>query len=404
MYCPTIIAVGFSRLLSLARLLESINNAYYPYNVNFVISLDGGGSEEVVEYARKFQFKHGVCKVIEHPQNLGLRNHILWCGDQSKKYGSVIILEDDLIVDPYFYFYASEALLFFQDSPDIAGISLYAQKYNEYANMPFEPEFNGMENYFMQVTCSWGQAWSHEQWEKFRIWYSKNGHSKFISHRDDIPESIKKWPETSWKKYFSAYLVDEKKYFSYPYHSYTTNCSDSGGVHNKLLNNIVQVPMSCEHKLHTCLHACKKFNFVKIENCSQQYDAFMEPINPYVLKYIGIDSEQVNFDFFNLKSITFLKKKKYCITSKKASHVELYIPLRFKPVELNIKYSTTEKISTPIRLIYSTNLSKDNAKIDKVYHKKNYCLLLDYYCYNSFGIRILLVFIAYKFFLKLRII
>ena len=107
----------------------------------------------------RFRFKFGTCEVITREKNLGIREHLLWCGDQTEKYGSVILLEDDLIVDPQFYFYALAAMEMYGQSSKIAGIALYAPAFNEYARLPFMPMLSGYSCYFMKVVCSWGQLW-----------------------------------------------------------------------------------------------------------------------------------------------------------------------------------------------------------------------------------------------------
>ena len=130
---PVIIAVGFSRPNSLLRLLTSINNASFDDNdIELIITLDGGAKKEVAEIALQFNFKHGNKTLVQRDKNIGLREHILWCGDQTKKYQSVIILEDDLFVDCHFYRYAQHAINAYKDSDKLAGIALYSPRRNEY--------------------------------------------------------------------------------------------------------------------------------------------------------------------------------------------------------------------------------------------------------------------------------
>lgn len=229
---PTIIVVGFSRPQALQRLLNSLNDAHYPSSVLLLISLDGGASNAVHETVDAFEFKHGECRVLKHEQNMGLREHILWCGDQTSSCGAVIVLEDDLIVDPFFFFFACNALQAYADTPSVAGIALYSPGYNEYAGLPFEPLYNGQSSFLMAVPCSWGQLWSRGQWQAFRTWYGEGEQSK-VDTCIGLPLCVKQWPESSWKKYFAAYLVQNSLFFIYPYISYTSNCSDTGGVHIK---------------------------------------------------------------------------------------------------------------------------------------------------------------------------
>ena len=61
---------------------------------------------------------------------------MLQCGDISYEYGSVIVLEDDLFVSPFFYKYAVEAQEFYRDDNRIGGISLYNQPRQEAEDGP----------------------------------------------------------------------------------------------------------------------------------------------------------------------------------------------------------------------------------------------------------------------------
>ena len=97
---PAIIVPAYRRLDALSRLLNSINRAHFPDDgVRLIISLDGGATDAVVDRARNFNFNGGSAEVIERAEQLGLREHILWCGNQAREHGSVIILEDDLVVE-----------------------------------------------------------------------------------------------------------------------------------------------------------------------------------------------------------------------------------------------------------------------------------------------------------------
>ena len=144
---PTIIIATYNRPNSLSRILKSIVKARYcnVKDIRLVISIDGGGDnfEEVCEIADKFDWKVGEKLVIKHEHNLGLRNHIIYCGDLSKEYGDIILLEDDLFVSPNFYLFATSSLNYYRGSKRIAGISLYAYEFNENAGLAFKPMKSG---------------------------------------------------------------------------------------------------------------------------------------------------------------------------------------------------------------------------------------------------------------------
>lgn len=172
---PVIVVVAYNRPQSLKRILKFIGNAKYPdKNVPLIISIDKGDNEEVLNIANDFVWEYGEKIVDYQKENLKLRKHILKCGNWSKKFGSVIILEDDLIVSPYFYAYAQKALSFSTDKHYIGGISLYNHRWNVNVSEPFEISDDPFDNWYFQFASSWGEAWTKEQWISFLEWYEKN--------------------------------------------------------------------------------------------------------------------------------------------------------------------------------------------------------------------------------------
>lgn len=353
---PVIIIPAFSRAMSLKRLLNSLNNATYgKNNVKIIISLDGGYSSGVLSVADDFKnnFKKGTVEIVKRENNIGLRNHIIWCGEQTKKYNSIIVLEDDLIVSKSFYHYAIAQLKFHNDDDVIAGISLYSQKFNEYANLPFEANYYGYDNYFMQMACSWGQAWTNKQWELFKKWYD-NVDDEYLLLLDKLPEQVKKWSDKSWKKYYSAYLIDMNKFFSYPHVSQTSNCADDGGTHIQSETSVYQVSID----LFTDFFCVYKFQ--KYSNSIIRYDSFMEVVLPDGYFYMGIDSSDITIDFYGLKSISLIKNKTYVITSKNIRHHEFIVPLKYKPIENNLLISEVATNKTGIVLAKSCDVENDD--------------------------------------------
>ena len=143
---PAIVVAAYSRPKSLERLLGMLNHGSYPReaSIPLVVSIDGGGADVVKAIANSFEWMHGVKKVIFHDRNLGLREHILRCGDLTEQYGAIIMLEDDLGVSPFFYEYTLQALRQFSEEEDIAGISLYKHLINVNCSSVFEPMDNGL--------------------------------------------------------------------------------------------------------------------------------------------------------------------------------------------------------------------------------------------------------------------
>lgn len=345
---PAIVVVAYNRANALSRLLDSIKAAKYDSEVELVISLEGGATEEVQIVAQKFECQSINKRIINNEVRLGLRNHIIKCGDLVDEYGSVIVLEDDLLVDKYFYHYASRALHYYDDSDKVAGVALYSYEHNDYAGMPFRPMINGCSTYMMQVVCSWGQCWTKKQWHEFKKWYSGKI-AKDVDVVEDLPLSIKLWPESSWKKYYSAYIVLMGKYFIYPYQSYSTNCSDPGGTHIKNGTFIHQVSMGSQNR------NVPDFRFVDDGDNEVLYDSFMSPVGEFVYRTLGFKRNEVLVDLFGIKSETLVKTYSYVLSPFKVDQCIAGYPLHFKPIENNFAYPVKDLSDAKLYLMESKN-------------------------------------------------
>lgn len=241
---PAIVAVGYNRPDSMQRLLDSVGRAAYPNNaqVTLVVSIDEcNRSAEVAAVAEAFHWPHGEKIIRRFPARQGLRRHVLQCGDLSETYGAVIVLEDDLMVAPGYYEYVVQALAFYADAPEIAGIALYSHAWNGYANVEFRPAQNGFDAYLGQYSISWGQCWTSAQWRAFRASYDAHQAAP-LPYIDAVPWAVTHWPDTSWGKYFVYYIVESGRYYVVPYASLSTNFSDAG-QHAAARDTAHQVPL-----------------------------------------------------------------------------------------------------------------------------------------------------------------
>lgn len=367
-YKPAIIIPAFKRDKSLSRLLHSINEAIFPKeDIQLIISIDGNPAPEVVSVAKNFSFTGGNVEIVEHQENIGLYKHILECADYSEKFGSVIILEDDLVVGPGFYEYARRALSFYDEDDSINGIALYSQRFNETALLPFEPLESEWPVYFMQLGCSWGQAWTQKQWHDFKKWHSKEGANASLN-KPEIPKNIQDWAHTSWKKHYNHYLIEQDKYMVYPYKSFTTNCTDSIGSHMKYLLNTFQVPLNMSENLGNA------YQFPEFNESSIRYDCFMETKSKTVEKWSGISLDNTVIDLYGSKPIELLHKKKFAVTSKTVKSSIRSFPLSFRPLELNLKFET--QMDSFLRLCKTDDLNAENS-----FKKSTYYHLAEYFLY-----------------------
>lgn len=263
---PTIVVIGYNRPESLKRLLGSLRKSHYPPgNVRLVISLDRSNTDEPRKVAEAFDWPFGEKRVWAREERNGLRKHVLSCGDLTEEYGDVIVLEDDLFVSPYFYEFATRALAYYADDDNIAGISLYSPQFCQTAALPFMPIDNGNSDvYFLQLAASWGQAWSAKGWKGFRQWIEQHGTD--INGMHDVPQDIRAWPESSWLKLHTAYVVATNKYFVHPYRSLSTNFGDPG-EHFYVASSRFQVPVQAQSMEH---------RFAPLSQSLAIYDAYCE--------------------------------------------------------------------------------------------------------------------------------
>lgn len=208
-----IVIVAYCREKSLARLLESVSRAYIDDNTTLIISIDKSNNPLVTEYANTFEWKYGEKRVIAHSENLGLKKHILSCGNYLDEFDAIIVLEDDLVVSEGFFNYSKLAVKQYQDNNNIAGISLYSFHINPHSTYPFFPDKSEYDNYFIQYAPSWGQVWMKNQWAEFKKWLESNDEDIFdLPH---LPINISRWGKKSWLKYHIKFAVEKNKYFIY---------------------------------------------------------------------------------------------------------------------------------------------------------------------------------------------
>lgn len=321
---PAIVLVTYNRIESFKRLLSSVINANYNYNdITLVVSIDHSEkSNEIENIAKEAIWKYGNITIIKHEQNLGLRKHVISCGDLSYKYGSVIILEDDLVVAKDYYNYVVNALNHYGNNDKITGISLYSHTWNGYAKYQFIPQKNDYDVFFGQFSVSWGQCWTCEHWDKFKKWYEKN---QILPTGIEMPSQIKKWGKQSWGKYFVHYILQNDLYYVMPYYSFSTNFHEAG-VHSKKNNDAFQVPLT-EFNNHD-------YKFPSFEE-GIKYDIFFERMIDKDFMINDISINDICVDLYGQRAN--ITKKKYILTTRKYLCDDIaHFGLHFRPQEKNV--------------------------------------------------------------------
>ncbi len=351
-----IVVVGFNRPNSLSRLLGSLAKANYPNkSIPLIISVDRGtNNQDVLEVANDFYWENGEKTVNYQSENLGLRKHILQCGDLSLTYGSIIVLEDDLYVSPNFYFYTLEALRFSEDKDYIGGISLYNHQTNVHTSETFLPIDDGYDNWYFQFASSWGQAWTKNQWEKFKNWYAKH---EVLPQIEGIPKNVSSWSDKSWLKFFIVYLIEFNTYFLYPKISLTTNFSDTG-THVGVNTSGYQVPLLISKK--------EKYFFARIEESKGVYNAFYE--NVTLARYLDIPENDLSVDLYGYLGES---TKRYWLTSTMENYKIIKSFQRsLRPIDLNVIY----ELEGDELFLYDTSSIANNNNKENRYNKIMYSI------------------------------
>ena len=324
---PAIVCVAYDREESLKRLLKSISRASYENNnVPLIISIDyAKDNSEVVFVAESFEWEYGEKIVVTHEQNLGLRKHILECGDYAVTYGSVIILEDDLVVAPGFYKFAKDAQEYYKEDSRIAGVSLYSHEWNGYVRRSFMPVIKNGDVYFGQFGVSWGQCWNKRQWTDFKNWYLEN---QILEYNINVPVIMNDWSQKSWGKYFNFYIVEKNKYYVVPYRAFST-CFTEAGEHFNY--------RCIDHQVRLDLGE-REYDFVDFEEGSH-YDIFFEnqDLGMVLKKYI-VDEREVCIDLYGNKGVSS-RKYKYILTTQKLKYDKIKsFGKQMRPIEMNVLY------------------------------------------------------------------
>ena len=316
-----ICVIAYDRIESLKRVLRHINKATYSQSSKLYISIDHSDNKYVEKYAQDFHWEHGEKEIILHETKLGLRQHILSCGELLHRHEALIVLEDDIVVSPDFFNYAQVTVNKFHEDESIAGISLYSFPITYHSLQPFTPLPSDSDIYLMQNAQSWGQVWMRKQWFNFKEWYNQNKDD--FNELPYLPKSICNWPESSWLKYHTRYCIEKNKFFIYPYHSRST-CFADIGEHTSQTTSIYQTPLLDS--------PCKTFRLTP----TVKYNCYFE--NILIPTWLNIPAIDICIDFYCDNGNR--EKKRYWLTPQ-------YLPykiiksfgLRMKPYELNIKYN-----------------------------------------------------------------
>lgn len=317
MYRYGIVVIGYKKEEGIKRLLHALSFADYDQqDVKLIISIDKSEDDKIGDLANTFQWNFGQKHVILYKERLGLKEHVLRCGDYLNTYDldAIAVFEDDTMPSWNFFHFMKAATEKYIEDENIAGVALhtYCRNFNTHIRKPdakfaarewFVPIMNDGDNCFIQYAQSWGQVWFKRQWNEFREWYAMQDG---LESDPLIPQIVSDWPETSWLKYHIKYCIVKNKYFVYPYLSYAT-CFTEVGEHTNMQTDDYQAPLSNIQS--------KTFKLIDFDDRALKYDAFFENQNLY--QYCNVNRADLLVDLYGEHVET---NKRYILTKKKMAY------------------------------------------------------------------------------------
>ncbi len=202
--------------------------------------------------------------VTESPVNKGLAASVIaGVTEVIKKYGKVIVVEDDCKVSQFFLNFMNNALDYYENNNKIGSIAGYTP-------MIDLPDDYDKDVFAAYRSCSWTWAtwadrWQNIDWElkdigdfykspKLIRRLNSNGSDRFMRLYRQT-----KGNGSSWSVRFGAHLVKNNLLTVYPRYSYNSNIGcDESGVHSKSednekmrvdLSKSIESPALCEVKI-----------------------------------------------------------------------------------------------------------------------------------------------------------
>ena len=164
MNCAPILLFVYNRPEHTQRCIESLKRNSLATDSTLYIYADGAKDDTQQAAVNEVRsYIHTICGfketiIIEREENWGLaRNIIDGVTTQVNQYGRVIVLEDDLVVAPYFLQFMNDALETYQDEPKVGHIQ--ACDFTQDPSLP--------ETFLIKWTGSWGWATWDRAWKHF---------------------------------------------------------------------------------------------------------------------------------------------------------------------------------------------------------------------------------------------
>lgn len=166
MNCAPVVIFAYRRPHHLQRVLEALARNELATQTPLVIYSDAPKNEkavqDVLEVRRLLKNVTGFLsvEVVERQQNFGLSQSIIdGVTSVVKKYGRVIVVEDDLLTSPFFLKFMNLGLGKYQDSAKVGSVHGYNYPLNVGSSVDF----------FLRGGDCWGWATWDRAWDKMNV-------------------------------------------------------------------------------------------------------------------------------------------------------------------------------------------------------------------------------------------
>lgn len=268
-----IAVIAFNRAKTLKATLESLTANPLADKSDLFIYIDGprankeGEAEKVLQVRTVAEtatgFKSVTIKASE--QNKGLAKSIIGAATELlDKYGTVIVIEDDLYLSPSFLTYMNTMLDAYKDDPRIMQVSGYSSKINR-------PEQYHCDFYLSGRAHSWSWATWKDRWETVdwevkdfeELAANKEKQKAFCEYGSDLYGMLKGWHDglnNSWYIRFDYAMHKQGRYCIAPIRSLVRNDGFGPGATHTLAYNRYKIDFNADTKLDWQIPEKLEFN------------------------------------------------------------------------------------------------------------------------------------------------
>lgn len=250
-YSP-IAVFAFNRPRHFARTLLSLIDNFEFNKSKIFIFLDGPkrtidyeNQEKILRYMKSLNLSN--IKLVHRSVNLGLsKNIITGVNEVLSEHDSIIVVEDDLVLSPFFLKYMNEGLKIFKDTNDVASVHGYIYPKTKFQN----------DIFFIKGADCWGWGTWKRAWDLLELngefLFSELKKRKLLNefnfgHSGPFIRMLKnqiKGKNDSWAVRWYASMFLQNKYTLYPRVSLVQNIGlDGSGTHSSR-SSAMNVPLA----------------------------------------------------------------------------------------------------------------------------------------------------------------